>query len=346
MALELSEVKKQIQDHLQEGLLLVVGSGLSMAQGIPGMGILADHLKLEMPTKLAKDPDPAWNQVVAALDSGDNLEVAMGKATLQQMTVDAVVTTTAALISMAERKVFERVLAGTTVLPFTTFVKHLFKAGRKFHLITPNYDRLIELAVEAAQIGVDSRFFGYLHARVDAKRSADAHRESYVSGKNAAFRPCSCLAVYKPHGSLDWFEVDGKIVRCPVGVGKAPIIITPGTSKYRESFRWAFDDQRTAGNRAASNATRLLFVGYGFNDDHLEQYLCPGLRLTKPTLIVTKDLSDNARKVIRNSSETSVIGLSAVSRTDSRTRIVNSAGEELIVDETLWNLESFNKGII
>ena len=346
MALELSEVKRQIQDHLQEGLLLVVGTGLSMAEGIPGMGLLAEHLKTEMSSKLAKAPDPAWNQVVAALDSGDNLEAAMGKATLQQVTVEAIVTTTAAFISTAERNVFERVLAGTTVLPFTTFVKHLFKAGKKFHLITPNYDRLIELAVEAAQIGVDSRFFGYLHAFVDAKRSACSHRESYVNGKNAAFRPCSCLSVHKPHGSLDWFEIDGKIVRCPVAISKVPIIIAPGTSKYRASFRWAFDDQRTAGNRAASNATRLMFIGYGFNDDHLEQYLCPGLRVTKPTVIVTKDLSDNAKKVIKNSTGTSVIALSAFSRTDLRTRIVNSAGEELIVDETLWDLENFNKGII
>src|SRR5438132_11420907 len=122
MALEISELKRQIQDHLQEGLLLVVGTGLSTAEGIPGMGPLAEHLKTEIPTKLGHATDPAWNQVVAALDSGDNLEAAMGKATLQPMTVDAIVTTTAALISIAERKVFERVLAGTTVLPFTTFV--------------------------------------------------------------------------------------------------------------------------------------------------------------------------------------------------------------------------------
>jgi len=145
---------------------------------------------------------------------------------------------------------------------------------------------------------------------------------------------------------LDWYEVDGKIVRCPVEIDKVPIIITPGASKYRESFRWAFDDQRAAGNRAATSATRLMFIGYGFNDDHLEQYLCPGFRLTKPSVIVTKDLSANALKVIQNSQGTDVKALCAVSNTDLRTRIVTSSGEELIVDECLWNLETFNKGII
>jgi hypothetical protein len=346
MVLEVSAVKRQIQDHLQEGLLLVVGTGLSIAEGIPGMFPLAEYLKVEIPAKIAKFPDPAWNQVVAALDAGDNLEAAMGKVMLKATTVDAIVSTTAKLISTEERDVFKRVLNGKKVLPFTVFIKHLFKAGRKFHLITPNYDRLVELATEAAQIGVDSRFFGYLHGQGEPKRSADAHRESYVHGKTSTFRPSPCLCVYKPHGSLDWYEVDGKIVRCPVEIDRVPVIITPGASKYRESFRWAFDDQRAAGNRAATSATRLMFIGYGFNDDHLEQYLCPGFRLTKPSVIVTKDLSANAINVIKNSKGTDVKALCAVSSTDLRTRIVTSGGEELIVDECLWNLEGFNKGII
>lgn len=346
MALELSNVKKLLQDHLQEGLLLVVGTGLSIAEGIPGMGLLAEHLKSVIPPKLTLAPDPAWSDVVTALDGGDNLEAAMGKAKLQSSTVDAIVEATALFISAKEREVFARVLSGKRVLPFTTFAKHLFKAGKKFHLITPNYDRLIELAAEAAEIGVDSRFFGYLYGRSVPKRSADSHRESYIAGRNSSFRALPCLCIHKPHGSLDWFEVGGKIVRCPMDVGKVPIIITPGASKYRESFRWAFDDQRTSGNRGATNATRLMFIGYGFNDDHLEQYLCPSLKLAKPGVIISKDLSDNARRVIENSKGVEVTALCAVSNTDLRTRISSSSGEELIIDEQLWNLEGFNKGVL
>jgi hypothetical protein len=89
-----------------------------------------------------------------------------------------------------------------------------------------------------------------------------------------------------------------------------------------------------------------MFIGYGFNDDHLEQYLCPGFRLTKPSLIVTRHLTDNAVKAVTNSKGTAVKALCAVSDTDCRTRIVTSSGEELVVDESLWNLNGFNKGII
>jgi SIR2-like domain len=346
VALDLSEVKRQLQDQLQEGLLVVVGTGLSIAEDIPGMWPLAEHLKREVPSKLAALPDPAWVSAVAALDAGDDLETAMGKVNLLATTVEVIVAETARLISAAERKVFERVLTGKRELPLTPFVKHLFRAGKRFHLITTNYDRLVELAAEAAEIGVDSRFFGYLHGRSDPRRSADAHRESYISGKNSVFRNLPCLCVHKPHGSLDWFEVEGKIVRCPIDPGQVPIIITPGATKYRQSFRWAFDDQRNAGNRAASNATRLMFIGYGFNDDHLEQYLCPNLKLTKPTVIVTKQPTVNAWKVVKNSKQTEVLALCAVSNTDLRTRIVAQSGEELVVDEQLWNLEGFNRGVL
>lgn len=307
---------------------------------------MAEHLKRVLPARLATAPDPAWNQVVAALEGGDHLEAAMEKVSLAATTIEAIVSEAASLILHAEEQAFRQVLSGNRMLPLTGFVKHLFKAGKKFHLITTNYDRLVEMATEAAGIGVDSRFFGYLHGRSDPKRAADAHRESYISGKHHGFRTLPCLCVYKPHGSLDWFEVCGQIVRSPVAPNDMPVIITPGTSKYRESFRWAFDDQRTAGNRAASTATRLMFIGYGFNDDHLEQYLCPNLRLTKPTVIVTKRLSENARKVTTNSKGTDVLALCAVSETDQRTRIVTQTGDEMVVEEQLWNLEGFNQGVL
>lgn len=346
MALDLSAAKRLLQDHLQEGLLMVVGAGLSIAEGIPGMWPLAEHLKKTMPLRLAASPDADWEAIVAALNAGDHLEAAMGKVALKATTVDAIVELTAELIRNQEATVINEVVAGTRILPFTVFAKHLFKGAKKFHLITPNYDRLIELATEAAGIGVDTRFVGDLIGRVEPKLSADAHRESYMNGRNAAFRSLPHLCVYKPHGSLDWFDIGGKVVRCPVGISKTPIIITPGASKYRESFRWAFDDQRTAGNRAVSNASRLMFIGYGFNDDHLEQHICPELKLTRPAVIVAKDLSQNAIKVVANSKAVQVVTLSAVSQTDLRTRIATSAGEELIVDDQLWHLDGFNKGVI
>lgn len=344
--LSISEIKKRLQDHLQEGLLIVVGTGPSIAEGIPGMGLLGQHLKAAMPPRLATSPDDEWSRVVTQLDGGKHLEAAMTNVPLKASTVDLIVEETAKLIRNKEREVFDRVLSGKSILPFTVFARHLFKAARKFHLITPNYDRLIELATEAAGIGVDNRFCGQLFGTSNPKRSADLHRESVYAGRNAIFRDLPCLCVHKPHGSLDWFEVNGKVVRCPIECTQTPVIITPGTRKYRESFRWAFDDQRAAGNKAISAATRFMFIGYGFNDDHLEQYACPNLTISKPTVLLAKDLTDNARQLVINSKNADVIALSAVSQSDLRTRITTSNGGDLTVDEHLWNLKGFNEGVL
>jgi len=44
-AMDFGGLVKFIQGHVTDGLLLVVGSGLSAAEGIPGMGALATHFK-------------------------------------------------------------------------------------------------------------------------------------------------------------------------------------------------------------------------------------------------------------------------------------------------------------
>lgn len=99
MTLELSKVKRLLQDHLQEGLLLIVGSGLSIAEGIPGMWPLAEHLKKKISPEFVPELDPAWHEVIAALDGGDHIEAAMSKVMLNESTVKAIIQETALFIS-------------------------------------------------------------------------------------------------------------------------------------------------------------------------------------------------------------------------------------------------------
>lgn len=52
--MELDFLKKMIQDYFQENTLTIVGSGLSVAEGIPGMSALDDELKFRLPSYLAE----------------------------------------------------------------------------------------------------------------------------------------------------------------------------------------------------------------------------------------------------------------------------------------------------
>ena len=41
---ELNDIKRILQDHMRPGIVVVIGSGLSCAEGLPSMRDLADHL--------------------------------------------------------------------------------------------------------------------------------------------------------------------------------------------------------------------------------------------------------------------------------------------------------------
>ena len=68
------ELKRQFQNHLSDGLVTVVGSGLSCAEGIPGMRALADFLLTEIPNSLDISCHADWQPIADLLSSGIDLE--------------------------------------------------------------------------------------------------------------------------------------------------------------------------------------------------------------------------------------------------------------------------------
>ena len=55
--MELGALKKLLQEHLGDGLVLIIGSGLSCAEGVPGMGALGHHLVTHIPPLLSEEDD-------------------------------------------------------------------------------------------------------------------------------------------------------------------------------------------------------------------------------------------------------------------------------------------------
>ena len=61
--MELNTLKKQLQEHLGDGLVLIVGSGLSCAEGVPGMAALGHHLVTHIPASLSPDDTKLWEDI-------------------------------------------------------------------------------------------------------------------------------------------------------------------------------------------------------------------------------------------------------------------------------------------
>ena len=65
-------------------------------------------------------------------------------------------------------------------------------------------------------------------------------------------------------------------------------MITPGLNKYRAGYDSPFDKHRDLANDYIKRAGRLLVVGYGFNDDHLQTHLVRRIQEGTPTLILNQ----------------------------------------------------------
>src|SRR2546425_331800 len=74
----LEDTIKFIQKHFTDGLLVVVGSGLSAAEGIPGMPAIAEHLNTAA-SELKGDDSKLWTKIAAVLAAKEGLEAALLK---------------------------------------------------------------------------------------------------------------------------------------------------------------------------------------------------------------------------------------------------------------------------
>jgi hypothetical protein len=121
-------------------------------------------------------------------------------------------------------------------------------------------------------------------------------------------------------------------------------IITPGLSKYRAGYNEPFNTHRNEANTQLASSSKLIILGYGFNDDHIEATsLVPTLRSGKEALIVARELSDNAKKIISEMPKVSALEASNLGG-PTGTRIYHG-GEITEIDENWWDLNGLITGI-
>lgn len=337
--MDIDTLKRRIQEHCTDGLVVVVGSGLSVAEGIPGMWSLARHLLTALPTLLPSDSETVWAEIANDLENDIDLETALLSHEAGQELESLIMTQTASFLLEHERKVIEDVVVRGRMLRFSRLLSVLRKEPSGIPVITTNYDRLIEIAAEQAGVGIDSAFVGHRLGTFDAKRSRMSlcRDVSIVKNKRIRKEYCDHIRLLKPHGSFDWFSTNSGPIRCSLRIeGGQRLIITPGLNKYRSGYDPPFDYHIGESNRAIDKGSRFLIIGYGFNDDHLQTHITPRLKNGDPAVIITRSLSEKAKELLPECSGTVAITKTA---TGDGTTVHTHNSQHEFPDIDIWDVE-------
>ncbi len=350
-----------IRNFFRDKPFVFFGTGMSCALDPRfGMPALKDELSQNVaPDSQSPDQEQQWSRVVESLQNGGGLEFALDSVTdpslLQKITV-----ATGRFVSSLDREYALRIARAEVTWPATGFFKRLVNTLPEgdciLHVLTPNYDTLFEHACDSVGIPYTSGFWGGLERRTDwnAVDQSLLLRERVSQGKRlrTVYKHRKHVRLYKVHGSLNLFFHRNAVVENNAWMWDAPdfscrVMITPGLLKYQtlQNYR---QELLTFADAAIDRANHFLFLGYGFNDTHLETYIrrklitqaCKGLIVTRNSNPRIESLLAEAENLwlVCNAQEDIVGG----------TRIFNKQYTDWLALPTkkLWDISTFTTEIL
>lgn len=307
-----------IRDFFRDKPFVFFGTGLSCALDSRfGMPALKDEL-LQSITPDPEEPEQEeqWERVTQALQNGGGLESALDSVTNSAL-LHKITVATGRFISSIDREYALRIAKGELTWPAAAFFKRLVdtlpEGDRVLHVLTPNYDTLFEHACDSVGIHYTTGFCGGIQRRADwdsASRSLLLPEQVPQRGRlKTVYKHRKHVRLYKVHGSLNFFFHNSVVVENNAWMWNAPdfpcrVMITPGLSKYQTLQNYRQELLKCA-DEAIDKASHFLFLGYGFNDTHLEEYIkrkliaqaCKGLIVTRDSNPRIESLLDKAENL-------------------------------------------------
>lgn len=325
---------KQAQDYYGKAPVIVLGSGASVAFGLPGMRELAVYIKDNVDVSAIPGSETgSWTEFCGLLDTGADLEAALHKVNFSDVATSLIIQSAWELINCRDEDVYRSSISDRTLFPLGTMLSHMFKTSlAELNIVTTNYDCLVEYACDQEEL---HHYSGFSHGYT--QRLAEPN-----------FINCSRkVNVWKVHGSLDWFYCpDNETVSIPKSQFKPdnyqPQIVTPGVQKYQKTHLEPYRSIIGNADKAISAANSYLCFGFGFNDEHIQPKLLAKCKKDGARIvIVTHTLTDQAKAII---SDANIRNYLAIERAqdDGHSRIYSSRAEEpFVVDGEYWSLNGF-----
>lgn len=343
--------------------LIVFGTGTSCAIDIRfGMSKLKEELIEKVPQIILGkiDLEKEWFEVVNNLNSNIDLEHSMDRVKSEEL-IKTIVNITAEFVSLLDRDYLNKIYFGEIEWPCSFLLKRLVdglpESSPILHVVTPNYDMLAEYAFERCNIPYINGFWGNICKKIDwnnCQRTIKMKKDSNVKGKKKESRwnDLKHINLYKVHGSLNTFLVNGEVIENNFWHSAPPencerLMITPGMSKYEKITTYRNELLRKY-DEVVEGMNSFLFMGYGFNDTHIERYVRQKLTTQKcHGIIVTRDYNDRIQELMNESDNLWLICMEEKSSKQG-TRIFNKRYEDwlYLYDKQLWEMSLFTKFFI
>jgi hypothetical protein len=359
---------RELQQILKDKVLLVVGTGASMALDPRfGMGALGEELRNKIPDKISHDRDAVkqWEKVLDKINVDGDLESALNEVR-NKVLIDTIIRVTGDFVAGLEEGYKSKILNGDIEIPIRFFLQKLFNGLPEYDpvldIITPNYDLLLEYCCDTQEIPYITGFWGGIQKQYNWEESIQQmiHTKDIPRGKKILKieRTRRHIRLHKVHGSLNWFKKEDKIFEDNTSVYTRQdeastierFIITPGESKYEKAFL-NFDLFANA-NQAVSGESAFIFVGYGFNDVHIQQNIKKEIiEKNKAGIIITKELTRKADDLLKKSDNLWAVYQKKKGENDKEetiTCIYNRTYKKPLIMEnsSIWEIQRFSREVL
>lgn len=315
---------------------LIVGTGLSITYGVPGMNLLAAHLEKEINKSSDINLRKMWNKHYNDINA-NGLEAGLTNLTQEEnVLVDAIKPITARYILESEEKLHKVIFESNTGFSkLLLYLSSTVSVNKKvIDIMTPNYDRIIEIVCDKLKIGVITGFTGNLYSKFN-RNFLRRPTEIYNC------KDFSWVRLFKPHGSINWINEEGnEYLTNDYKVLKEKAehieIVTPGNSKYKVSMiNNTFRYMREEFNELLSTEHEysLLIYGYGFNDDHFDAALFDSFH--KNVLILSRDVK---QEIINKALERKNI---TIFYHEGNSEYMIYKSKEYVIDLPVWDIDQF-----
>lgn len=331
---KLEKLATTIQQKLDRNPALLVGSGGSVPYGLPSMGDLAAEITNKLATQY-RDED-TWKAFVAELERSNNLESTLEKITLKEEIQDSIIFTIWSFIDRKDQEAINNFLKNGKFPALTLILKKFVQRAGVTSIVTTNYDRLIECAIDFSQGIVETGFSGNCIKSFSRFYSGNGEKRT--------------VNLYKVHGSIDWFrhKKNYNIIATNffnsnyLADAYTPMIVTPGNGKYKETHKEPFREVIAEADKALRNAGSYLCIGYGFNDEHIQPIIIEeNKNRNKPIVIVTKEVTAKMRELFLQNDSCNCLIISG--KPNGGSLIYYSKNDSEIFVENFWCLDLFYK---